>query len=84
MRNVYRILDGNHKGLRPLWLTILWHVDPLLGNDLEISNCKSRCSVTAPQRSMYPRQQENTTILGSGVFCAGKLQTRKGLQLLTF
>jgi hypothetical protein len=40
-------------------LRILWHVDTLLGSDREISNFTSE----VPQTSVFPLQQENTSIM---------------------
>jgi hypothetical protein len=59
--------------IREFHIYILWHdVDPLLGNAFEIS--KYTTDVTAPQTSMFPRQQLDTTIMGSAVFYAVRVE----------
>jgi 3-deoxy-D-arabino-heptulosonate 7-phosphate (DAHP) synthase class II len=40
---------------------VLWHADPLLGNNREISNYKTAVArQLLRKKSMFPRQQENT------------------------
>jgi hypothetical protein len=46
----------------------MWHADPLLGNDREISQYKK-----APLISMFPRQKLDTKTLGSGFFYAARV-----------
>jgi hypothetical protein len=57
--------DNNALKYRLCYITdILWHTDPLLGNDHQISKLyNSHCYVTAPQTSMFIRQQENTVVI---------------------
>jgi hypothetical protein len=63
---------------------IMWHVDPLLGNDREISNYKTAINVMALQTSAVTRQWLSRNRVGTptgtkatmahhernGVFCA--------------